>query len=169
MSENINLINIEEQLTKNLTGDLLNNALELCKQMNILGFVYGERTIGGTGWVYRDEIMCWICSISPDHFDIRFFGEGSGFCNGSFDTFAVYKDINPELCKFVWAHSARCGCKNCGTDFPGHKFTILGKDFEKLCNCPLYFLNLNAEDVIKFTALAHVWTQCIDAIKHTAV
>jgi len=169
MSDSINLINIEEQFIKNLTGDLLNNALEFCKQMNNLGFVYGKRIIGGTGWIYRDEIMCWFDDIYSNHFGIRFFGAGSGFCNGNFDTFSEYKDISSELCEFVWANLANCGCKNCGTDFPGHNFTILGKDIGGLCNCPLYFENFNAEDVIKFTTLARIWTKCIDIIKDAVV
>ena len=165
MAETINLINIEELFTKNLTGGLLKDTLEFCKQMNILGFVYGKRASGGTGWIYRDEIMCWFDDVYSNHFGIRFYGAGSGFCNGNFDSFPIYKDINSELCEFVWGNLAQCGCNNCGSDYLGHNFTILGKDFEKLCNCPLYFENLSAENVKKFMALAQIWIQCVDAVK----
>lgn len=157
MSEQEKKLTIEEEFKTNLSGDLLNNALAFVEHMN-----------KSSGWKHLDEGVCFTVT-DPGNLYI-YFGHHNGTvcfrsndCTSDFDNYP----ISDELKEFVFAHINQCNHfrtngKECGCgQQPGHSFTILGRKFDNLCNCPICFMNPDAETFEKVKELVEAWKLCI--------
>ena len=149
----------EEYIKINTSGDLQKNALDFVEHMN--------KT---SGWNHLGEDVCFIVTdlvTKYGSFFIFVYGPKSSVCNSGFDNYP----INDELKKFVFDHINQCAHfrtngKECGCgQQPGHSFTILGKKFDNLCNCPICFANPDAETFEKVKELVEAWKLCIVELK----
>jgi len=155
MSEQEKKLTIEEEFKTNLSGDLLKNALAFVEHMN-----------KSSGWRHLDESTCFTVT-DPGNLYIFVHGPNSSVCNSDFDNYP----ISDELKEFVFAHVNQCNHfrtngKLCGCgQQPGHSFTILGKKFDNLCNCPICFMNPDAQTFEKVKELVETWKLCIAELK----
>ena len=148
----------EDNMRKNLSGDLLKNALEFVEHM--------DKT---SGWEHLGEQVCFIITdmvTKYGKFFIFFNGNGS-ICDSEFDNYPM----NDELKEFVFAKINQCTHfrtygKECGCgEQPGHNFTILGRKYVNLCHCPICFADPDAETFEKIKELVEAWKLCIAAVK----
>ena len=151
-------LTLEEEFKKNLSGEQLTNAFDFVKHM--------DET---SGWKHSDEVVCFTVT-DPGNFYIFVHGPNSSVCNSDLSDYP----ISDELKEFVFAHINQCNHfrtngKKCGCgQQPGHSFTILGKKLNNLCNCPICYMNPDAETFEKIKELMPVWKLCIDAAKQAA-
>jgi len=122
MAEQEQRLSREEEFKKNLSGELLANALDFAKHM--------EET---SGWEHLGEGVCFTVT-DPDHLYI-YFGTESSVCTSEFDKYP----ISDEMKEFAWANVNQCnhfrtsgGMCGCGKQ-PGLSFIILGRKFDNLC------------------------------------
>jgi len=152
---------IEEELKTNLSGELLENALDFVKTSG-----FAEHTDGTSGWYHLGERICFTV-IMPNQLWI-FFGHDSIISKSDYDNFP----INDELKEFVWAHVHNC--KRCGASendnwktCRGGDKIFFGRTFDDTCNCPILFENPDAEKFGKIKELVEAWKLCIAELKST--
>jgi hypothetical protein len=121
------------------------------------------------GFDYLGECICFTVTDNDGNFYV-FSGHGeTNLCNGSYETFP----IDESMKEFVWSNvnpcwhfktdGQRCGCGQ----QPGLNFTIIGKKFDNLCNCPIAFNNPDAETFEKIKEFVESSKLCIDANRHS--
>lgn len=147
-----------KEFKANLSGDLQKNAIDFAEYMKNSG---GEN--------YKDE---WICfTVTNETGDLHIFSGhgGTSLCNRNYENFP----IDESMKEFVWANvnpcwhfktnGERCGCGQ----QPGLSFTIIGKKFDNLCNCPIAFNNPDAETFEKIKEFVKASKVCIDSNRRT--
>ena len=151
-------LTIEQDFKKNLKGDLLKNALVFVEHMN-----------ASSGWKHLDETVCFTVT-DPGNLYI-FFGHHPGsvcFRTNESSSDSEMYPMDEALKEFVWANVNQCNHfrtngKLCGCgQQPGYSFTILDRKFDNLCNCPICFMNPDAETFEKVKELVEAWKRCID-------
>ena len=159
MSEQEQRLTREAEFNKNLSGELLTNALGFCDYMDAV-----------SGWEHAGEGVCFPVT-SPGNFYIFVCGPDSSVINND----AVDFPISDEMREFTWAHASKCayvrsGGKECGcSEKRWRNFTIFGKYYENLCYCCICFMNPDADKFEKMKEWAGAWKLCIDAAKQAAV
>jgi hypothetical protein len=145
----------EAEFKKNLSGEILTNALDFAKHMDETD-----------GWNHSGEGVCFTVT-DPANFYIFVYGPGSSVCNSDFSDYP----ISDEMQEFVHANISHCGYiksggKECGcAEKRWRSFTILGKKYDNLCYCCICFMNPDAETFEKIKAWVPAWKLCIDAVK----
>jgi len=160
-------LTIEEEIRKNLSGELIESALDFIAYMNET-FGFTENPDGTSGWYHLGERICFHV-ICPNQFLI-FFGHQSIVSTSDFDSFP----ISDELKEFTW--SSVNVCRYCPGEMPvgmtiqsnpcrqGDNI-IFGKKFDNLCNCPIGWINPDAKTLEKIKELAVAWKHCIAELK----
>jgi len=154
---------IEAEFNKNLSGEMLTNALAFVDHMDTT-----------EGWSHMGEGVCFTVT-DPGNLYI-YFGHKSIVATSERDDLPV----TDTLKEFVWANVNVCGY--CGVDLTvcsdddrakiirynacrqGDNI-IFGKKYDNLCNCPICFANPDAEMFEKIKQLAAAWKDCIAFIK----
>ena len=164
MSEQKSKITQEDEFRINLSGDTLRNALDFATYMD-----------NTSSWKHLGENVCFIVTDPGDYLYVYFGHNKSSVCfkttenNG--ETFNYPMDESLKI--FAWARVNQCNhfrtngkiC-GCGQE-PGHSFMIFGEKFDNLCNCPICFLNPNADTFEKLKKLVEAWKICIEVNKRT--
>ena len=146
---------IEEEFNTNLSGELLTNALDFVEHMN--------KT---SGWQHLGEGVCFTVT-DPGNLYIFVYGPQSSVCNSDFDSYPMSDELkgfvfaNINQCNHYRTNGKQCGCGQ----QPGHSFTILGRKYDNLCNCPICFMNPDAETFEKVKELVEAWKLCIAELK----
>jgi len=144
----------EDEFKKNLSGELLINALNFCNYMDEV-----------SGWDHLGEGVCFPVT-DPGNFYIFVCGPDSSVINSDIDF-----PISDEMRDFTWAHVSPCGYiksggKECGCkEKRWRNFTILGKNFDNLCYCCICFMNPDAEEFEKIKEWVEAWKLYIAAAK----
>ena len=167
MSEQEKELKIVEEIKANLSGELMENAIDFVTHMNK---TYGitENPDGTSGWYHLGERICFHIVV-PNQF-LVFFGHQSIVSTSDFDNFP----LSDELKEFAW--SSVNVCRYCGKEMPigmtiqsnpcrqGDNI-IFGKKFDNLCNCPIGWINPDAKTFEKIKELAEAWKLCIAELK----
>ena len=162
MSEQENKQTIEEEIRKNLSGDLQKNALDFAAYINNSSGALqhlGDDICGMVIFPPKDS--------PPSGLYIFFGGPNSSICASDYKNYP----INESIKEFAWAHINHCAHfrsngKICGCgDQPGYSLMILGKKFDNLCHCPICFENPDSETFEKIRELAEAWKRCIEELK----
>ena len=146
---------IQEEFNTNLSGDMLTNALAFVDHMDAT-----------EGWRHMDETVCFTVT-DPGNFYIFVFGAQSSICNSELDSYPISDEMkqfvfdNINHCHHFRTNGEKCGCGQ----QPGHSYTILGKKYDNLCNCPICFMNPDAATFEKVKELVGAWKLCIEAVK----
>ena len=158
-------LTIEQEFKKRLRGDLQKNALAFAAHMD-----------RSSSWKHLDEVVCFTVT-DPGSLYI-FFGHHPGtvcFRTDERDSDSETYPMDEHLKEFVWANVNQCNHfrtngKLCGCgQQPGHSFTILGRKFDNLCNCPICFANPDAETFEKIKELVEAWKRCIEDKQPSAI
>ena len=147
----------EQSIKKHLKGDLQKNALDFAPYMN-----------DSFACTHLGENFCFMC-VDPGHLYIYFGNIPGSLCFRTDESNSDNKSypMDESVKEFVWANVNQCNHfrtngKICGCgQQPGHSFTILGKKFDNLCNCPICFKNPDAETFEKIKELVEAWKRCI--------
>jgi len=148
----------EENFKKNLSGEMLTNALAFSQWM--------DET---SGWTHSDEGVCFTVT-DPGNFYIFVYGPGSTVCNSDFNDYPISDEMrafvhaNVSHCAYIKSGGKECGCR----EKRWRSFTILGKKYDNLCYCCICFKNPDLKTFNKIKELVPVWKLCIDAAKQAA-
>jgi hypothetical protein len=143
-----------KEFKTNLSGDLQKNAIDFAEYMKNQG-----------GFDYLGECICFTVTDPDGNFYVFSGHGGKSLCNSNYGNFP----IDESMKEFVWANinpcwhfktdGKRCGCGQ----QPGLSFTIIGKKFDNLCNCPISFNNPDSETFEKIKRFVGASKRCIDA------
>jgi len=133
----------EDKIIGTLRGDTLQNALGFVDFLKADADFSAEPCEGTDGWnIYRKGINSAYISLSNDKnsFDIVL----------HINTYDGEESVDEDLKEFTWSHVIICpkGCGNttfCGESKMRNK--IFEKEFECICQSPLYFPNPNGDEI----------------------
>jgi len=145
MSNNV----FEEKINTALSGDTLKNALDFVAFLQANDDFLAEPCEGADGWnIYRKGINSAYAAFNGDknNFDIVL----------HINSYDGEEPVDDDLKKFAWSHVIICpqGCGKttfCGESKIHNK--IFEKEYERICQSPLYFPTPNADEMKKVQKL----------------
>jgi len=133
-----------------LSGDLQKNAIDFAEYMK-----------NSSADNYLGECICFTVTNEVGDLHIFVHGPQSTICNSNYNNFPIDESIK----ELVWANVNPCRCAPPGCKERNFSFTILGKKFDNLCNCPIAFNNPDAETFEKIKEFVVASKNCIDTVK----
>ena len=131
----------EEIIKTTLSGDSLKAALDFTAFLQSTDGFSAEPCKGADGWnIYRNGINSAYAAFGENKFDIVL----------HINTYKGEEPADDALKEFAWSHVIVCpkGCGNttfCGESKMHNK--IFGREYERICQSPLYFPNPNADEI----------------------
>jgi len=152
------LLEIEDRLRAELSGDLQRNALDYIAFLKANGMT-------------PDSVICTYPVDNIIGWTIFMGGYDSVLLRSDYQDFP----IDEELKEFAWAHVKPCfhftnnlresGGNRCGCGRePGRSITIFGKKFDNVCTAALYFRNPEGKTLELVKRLAEVWKRSNAAV-----
>jgi len=145
MSNNV----FEEKINAALSGNILKNAQDFFTFLQANDDLSVEPCEGADGWnIYIKNINSAYVAFSAEknNFDIVL----------HINTYDGEDSVDDDLKEFAWSHVIVCP-KGCGkTTFCGQSKvnnTIFEKEYERICQSPLYFPNPTADEIKKVQKL----------------
>ena len=133
----------EEKIKQALSGDTLKNALNFVAFLQTNDDFSAEPCEGADGWnIYRKGINSAYAALNSDknNLDIVL----------HINTYDGEEPVDDDLKEFAWTHVIICP-KGCGkTTFCGESKInnkIFEKEYERICQSPLYFPNPDADEM----------------------
>jgi len=157
-------LKIEDELTANLSGDNLKNALDYIAYMKASGIA--PATPDSNVFMYGDECVCVLVMYPIDDvpgWTAFMGGYDSALCRGDFQDYPV----DEALKEFAWSRVSTCGGCGCGFQ-PGRRVKLLGKTFDNVCTSLLYIRDPDVAALETVKRFTDVFKQSIiDAAKKT--
>ena len=139
----------EEEIDAILSGDTLKNALDFAAFLQADDDFSAERCEGADGWnIYRKGINSAYVAFDGEKNDFNIVLH--------INTYDGEESVDDDLKEFAWSHVIICprGCGKttfCGESKMNNK--IFEREYERICQSPLYFPNPTADEVNKIQKL----------------